>query len=185
MVGGLVAVATLAVTGCDPRPTEPAVPTRAARTRPLGHSDPPEAPGVPAGIEFGRVLRLTGVALDQDSAHAGDQLRLWLYWQSLAAAPEDWRSLTEVVNPVGRVVAREDDYVGERRRRLSKWVIGDRQIDEVRVRIPGSTPQGEYAVVVSILRQDNQTNVRVSNHQGSLPIVSEERVVAATIEVSA
>ncbi|MCC7372149.1 MAG: hypothetical protein IT306_27285 [Chloroflexi bacterium] len=186
----MVGLSVLAA-GCDrklpiiPTPlATPAQPKRAAPT-PLEPAGVPTSPALWVGATFGKSVALEGVTLDQESARAGEYLRLWLHWQSIAPAAEDLRSIGRLVTPQGRVLGSEDDQIGGRRRHLTRWQVGERCVDEMRLRILPSASPGEYGLVIGVLRPDNQTAVPVTTRPQAAASWHEDAVLVAMVEVSA
>lgn len=175
--------------GCDrklpivPTPLAAAPPKKPAPT-PLAPARAPAAPSAPVGATFGRVIALEGVTVDHDSIKAGDDLRIWLYWQSIAPAQEDLRSVGRVVMSNGKVVASEDDQIGGRRRILTRWQIGERVVDEMRLRLTPNTTPGEYGLAIGVLRPDNQTPVPVTRRVSSAQDWQEDAILVGSIEVT-
>ena len=194
LLGGLTAVGLSLVsaglaTGCDrklglvPTPLARSTP-RKVEPAPLPPSGPPTSPGVLVGAIFGRVVTLEGVTIDQDTVKAGDYLRLWLHWQLTAEAQEDWRSVGRLVTGSGRVLASEDDQIGGRRRHLTRWQVGDRAVDEMRVLVSANASSGEYDLAVGVLRPDNQTAVPVTSRLASSATDwQEDAVVVGTVSI--
>ena len=196
LVGGLAVGATVLV-GCQDRlpvPSFAVTPTTgsARRPQPLVDAQAPEAPETRLDVDFGRAVRLEGVTIDRDGVRAGEYLRVWLYWLALDTSHEDLRALGRVISPNGRVVGKEDDQIGRRKNYLSRWRPGDRQVDEMRIRITPTVDPGEYALVMGVLRPDNQTHVPISSLAGASPATSaaqsalwgEDAIIAGTIEVA-
>ena len=186
---GLLAVgASVLASGCDrsfalaPSPLAGA-PARKPTSTPLEPAKPPPAPKTAVGATFGRIVLLEGVTVDQEAVKAGDDLRIWLHWQSVAAASEDWRSIGRLVTANGRVIASEDDQVGGRRRFLTRWQVGERVVDEMRLRVTANCPPGEYGLVVGVLRPDNQTAVPVTARPSAANQGQEDAVLVGTVEV--
>lgn len=150
---------------------------------PLPPANPPVVPAVLVGVTFGRMLRLDGVTIEQETVTAGEYLRLWLHWQTTGPATEDWRSIGRLVTPAGRVLAGEDDQIGGRRRHLTRWQAGDHCVDEMRVLVTAGVPAGEYLLAVGVLRPDNQTSVPVTSRPYSPPDGQEDSVLVGMIEV--
>jgi len=179
--------AILVMAGCDrslPLAQSPLVsPPRTPRAAPLEPISPPDAPAIPIDAVFGRVVRLTGATVERDSLHSGDFLRIWLYWQSVGESQEDLRSVGQIVTDGWRVAASEDDQIGRRRRFLTRWDVGERSVDEMRIRVSPSVGPGEYDLAVSVLRPDNQTHVPITSPPPGLGIWKEDAVLVATIEV--
>jgi hypothetical protein len=178
------------VAGCDRKiavtPTPlPATPARRPEPVPSQPTSPPATPHVLVGASFGRVVTLEGVTLEHDTIRAGDYLRIWLHWRSIAPSSEDLRSIGRLITGNGRVLASEDDQIGGRRRHLSKWQVGDRSIDEMRLRLTANTAPGEYGLVVGVLRSDNQTAVPLTGRSPAGSDWQEDAVLIGTIEVVA
>lgn len=190
LFGGLAAVGlSLLTAGCEPK--LPIVPTRTAtqtprRTEPapLPPAKPPTTPGTTVGAIFGRVLTLEGVTIDQDTVKAGEYLRVWLHWHLTAEPQEDFRSIGRLVTGGGRVVASEDDQVGGRKRHLTRWRVGDRAVDEMRVRVTPSAAPGEYGLAVGVLRPDNQTAVQITSRLPAGSDWQEDAVLVGTVVVT-
>jgi hypothetical protein len=190
LFGGLAAVGLSFLTaGCEPK--LPMVPTKTAaqmprrvEPTPLPPAGPPATPWTRVGAIFGRVLTLEGVTVDQDTVKAGDYLRVWLHWHLTAEPQEDFRSIGRLITGGGRIVASEDDQIGGRKRHLTRWQVGDRAVDEMRVRVAPSAVAGEYGLAVGVLRPDNQTAVPITSRQ---PVVSdwqEDAVLVGTVVVT-
>lgn len=174
-----------AVSACGSRLASPPTPSPASGPRPrLLPVAAPATPGVRTDVDFGRAVRLEGVSVAQDVVRPQEQLRLWLHWRSIGESTEDWRSLCELVAPNGRVAAREDDQIGSRRAGLSRWARGERHIDEMRVRMSPNVARGELAIVISVLRPDNQTRVAITAQPSGTTLAREDAILVATIEVA-
>jgi len=191
LVGGLAVIGlSLFTAGCDRKlPIVPtplaAAPSRRVEPTPLAPSRPPAAPNVLIGATFGRVVTLEGVTIERDAVKAGDHLRIWLHWQSTAQSQDDLRSIGRVVTANGRVLASEDDQIGGRKRHLSRWQIGERVVDEMRLRVTPSSAPGEYGLAIGVLRPDNLTPVPVTSRGPAAATWQEDAVLVGTIEILA
>jgi hypothetical protein len=191
LLGGLAVVGlSLFAAGCDRKlsivPTPLAgTPPRRAEPTPLEAAGPPTAPSVPIGAIFGRVVALDGVTIDRDTVKAGDDLRLWLHWQLIGEAQEDFRSIGRLVIAGGRVLASEDDQIGGRRRHLTRWQVGERGVDEMRLRVTPNAAPGEYGLAIGVLRLDNLTPVPLTSRAPSAADWQEDAVLVGTIVVTA
>ena len=191
LLGGLAGIGiALFTAGCDrklpivPTPLAGSSPRRAAPA-PLAPAGPPSAPGTLVGATFGKVVALEGVTVERDAVKAGDYLRIWLHWHSAAQSQEDLRSIGRVVTSGGRVLASEDDQIGGRKRHLSRWQVGERVVDEMRLRVAPSSAPGEYGLAVGVLRPDNLTAVPVTGRATTAATWQEDAVLVATIEILA
>ena len=189
LLAGLAALGfSLATAACDRKlplvPTSPAsAPARRNEPEPLAPAGAPPAPSTLVGATFGRVVTLEGVTVEKDIVKAGDYLRIWLHWQLAAPSQEDLRSIGRVVTAGGRVLASEDDQIGGRKHHLSRWKVGERVVDEMRVRVTPSSQPGEYGLAIGVLRPDNQTAVPVTGRSPSAATWQEDAVLVATVEV--
>jgi hypothetical protein len=188
LAGALAAGAMSALAACQnplplPVPT-PAATGPARRPQPLAEAEPPGEPAARLDVDFGRTVRLEGVTVEQEVVRAGEYLRVWLHWQATEVSQEDLRALGELIGPNDRVMAKEDDQIGQRRNYLSRWRRGDRHVDEMRIRIAPSTPPGEYGLALSVLRPDNQTRVPITDQPDGTPIWGEDAILAGSIEVA-
>lgn len=188
-LGALAALGLLTLAaGCDrklpivPTPLAGSAPRKTEPT-PLAPAKAPTSPNSSVGATFGKVIALEGITLDQDTVKAGDDLRIWLHWQSVAPSQEDLRSVGRLVTANGRVVASEDDQIGGRKRYLTRWQVGDRSVDEMRVRLAPSATPGEYGLVVGVLRPDNQTPVPVTGRSSTSQDWQEDAVLVGTVVV--
>jgi hypothetical protein len=131
------------------------------------------------------VLGLEGVTIDRETVQAGELLRVWLHWQSVGPATEDWRSIGRLVAPTGRIVASEDDQIGGRKYHLTRWASAERRVDEMRIRVAASAGAGDYSLLIGVLRADNQTTVPVTGRVASTAPGQEDAVLVGTIDVLA
>ena len=191
LVGGLAGLGlSLFMAGCDGK--LPTVPTplagsqpRRTEPAPLAPAGPPTTPRTLVGATFGRVLTLEGVTVEKDVVKAGDYLRIWLHWHATAHSQEDLRSIGRVVTSGGRVLASEDDQIGGRKRHLSRWQVGERVVDEMRLRVTPSSAPGEYGLAIGVLRPDNLTAVPLTSRAPSATTWQEDAVLVGTVEVLA
>jgi hypothetical protein len=189
LLGGLAASGlAIVMAGCDrslslgPAPLA-TVPPRRPQPAPLEAVDPPETPAIMLDAVFGRMVRLEGVTIERETARPGEYLRLWLYWQCVGVSQEDLRSIGQVTAEGWRVLASEDDQIGRRRRFLSRFEVGERSVDEMRIRIVPSVGPGEYGIAVGVLRPDNQTRVPLTSRPPGVEVWKEDGVVVGMIEV--
>jgi hypothetical protein len=191
LLGGiaLIGLSTFA-SGCER--SLASVPTPFATSQPkqlqpaaLQSVAPPSSPSVLVGATFGKVVALEGVTIERETVRAGEYLRFWLHWQATTPASEDLRSIGRLVTANGRVLASEDDQIGGRRRHLTRWQVGERNVDEMRLRISPNAVSGEYGLLVGVLRPDNQTAVPMTTRPRSVASWQEDAVLVATIEVVA
>jgi hypothetical protein len=190
LLGGLAALGlSVIASGCDrklsivPTPLA-ATPSRRVEPAPLAPAGPPSTPGLTVGATFGRVVALDGITIDRDTVKAGDDLRFWLHWQLIGEAQEDFRSIGRLVTPGGRVLASEDDQIGGRRRHLSRWQVGERGVDEMRLRVTPNVAPGEYGLAIGVLRLDNLTPVPLTGRSSSAADWQEDAVLVGTIVVA-
>ncbi len=190
LVHGLaVAGLSVVLAGCDRKLPMVPTPSTTAIRKPeppaLAPAGAPAVPGSPIGATFGRVLVLEGVTVERDVVKAGEYLRIWLHWQSAAPSQEDFRSIGRVVGLGERVLASEDDQIGGRKRHLSRWQLGEKVVDEMRLRVTPSSAPGEYGLAIGVLRPDNLTPVPITGRAASATTWQEDAVLVGTVEIVA
>jgi len=191
LLGGMAAAGlSVLAAGCDRKLPIMATPLASAPSRrteppPLAPAKPPVSPAIPIGAIFGKEVCLDGVTIDHDTIAAGDDLRIWLHWQLIGEPQEDLRSIGRLVMAGGRVLASEDDQIGGRRRHLTRWQVGDRSIDEMRLEVTPNVAPGEYGLAIGVLRLDNLTTVPMTSRTPSAPDWQEDAVLVGTIVVTA
>jgi hypothetical protein len=176
--------------GCERKlPLVPTPLTSPATRKPeppaLAPAGAPATPRLLIGATFGRVLALEGVTVERDIVTAGHYLRIWLHWQSVAPSQEDLRSIGRVVGLGERVLASEDDQVGGRKYHLSRWRVGEKVVDEMRLRVTASSAPGEYGLAIGVLRPDNLTPVPITARAASGTTWQEDAMLVSTVEVVA
>lgn len=192
LLGGLAMVSLSALAaGCEgklpplPTPLAGAQPRRVSPA-PLEPAKPPAVPSIMLGASFGKVVTLEGVTVEREIVPAGEYFRIWLHWLAIAPATEDLRSIGRLMSPTGRVLASEDDQIGGRRRHLTRWRVGERNIDEMRMLVAPSAAAGEYGLIVGVLRPDNQTSVPLTTRPQTTPASwQEDAVLVSMVEVTA
>jgi hypothetical protein len=189
LLGGLAASGiAIVLAGCDrPLPLNPnaltSTPARKPQPVPLEPVAPPAAPDVTLDAVFGRVVRLEGVTIERETVRPGEYLRIWLHWQSVAPSQEDLRTAGQLIADGWKVLASEDDQIGRRKRFLSRWDIGERSVNEMRIRVGPSVGPGEYGLAVGVLRPDNQTHVPLTSRLPASSVWKEDAVLVGTIDV--
>jgi hypothetical protein len=82
-------------------------------------------------------------------------------------------------------LASEDDQIGGRKRYLTRWQVGERVVDEMRLRLTPNTTPGEYSLAIGVLRPDNQTPVPVTARAAVAQDWQEDAILVGTVEVTA
>ncbi|HLB48544.1 MAG TPA: glycosyltransferase family 39 protein [Anaerolineales bacterium] len=90
-------------------------------------------------INFPPEMRLLGYALEMDNVRPGGEIRLTLYWQSLAVMDRDWSVFVHVVDEHGIVVAQRDTYPGLGLMPTRKWAVGQTVADTYVINVPPTT----------------------------------------------
>lgn len=113
----------------------------------------------PVAIPFGEAIRLRGVDVDATAARPGGSLRLTLYWQSLAAAREDYTVFAHLVGDAPQPVAQVDGPPAFGMFPTSRWQPGDLVRDPRELALPPDLPPGRYTVLVGLYRPGDGTRV--------------------------
>jgi hypothetical protein len=82
------------------------------------------------------------------------ELKLTLYWESLAPSSVDWSSFVHLRNERGEIVAQHDQPAGGGELPSSLWEPGEVVADPVRLALPPELKAGSYTLVAGLYRQD-------------------------------
>jgi hypothetical protein len=99
---------------------------------------------------FGGVIRLLGYDLDPAGAAPGQTFRLTLYWESLAAAPQDYTVFTHLLDAQGRIVGQQDRQPLGGERPTTSWLPGEFLTDVYELSVPPDAPSGTYTIEVGL-----------------------------------
>ena len=139
---------------------------------PSGATLKPEAvkPQHPLSIELGRppVIALRGYTLSLEPGQSktnsesdSQNLKLELYWASLAATPTNWSIFVHLRNQSGETVAQKDGPAGGGRYPTSLWDPGEILVDELTILLLDELPAGEYSLVVGLYNLADGTRLTV------------------------
>jgi hypothetical protein len=122
-------------------------------------------------LDFEGKVHLIGYALEPaDQASPGTQMKLTLYWQSVARLGEGWSLFTHVLAPNGTQLANVDNVGvlrqvqavgGEQRQALppSDWQPGKVYVDEQAFEMPRAVTVPEVTIAVGIWREKARLDV--------------------------
>jgi 4-amino-4-deoxy-L-arabinose transferase-like glycosyltransferase len=97
---------------------------------------------------FGDRFRLLGYDLQAGPAHAGETLRLTVYWQALQPIETDFTTFAHLVAPDGALVGQNDHWPRNWTYPTSFWVSGEVVVDEYTVPIDAAAAPGKYDLLV-------------------------------------
>jgi hypothetical protein len=104
---------------------------------------------VKVDTKFGTALQLLGYRTKNISAfHPGDFVKLDLYWQSLAAAHDDYTLFAHLVDSSGALVAQKDSAPRDGTYATSIWDAGEIVIDPYTLTIPPDARPGIYRIEI-------------------------------------
>ncbi|MEL7433513.1 MAG: hypothetical protein AAFN11_06170, partial [Chloroflexota bacterium] len=127
-----------------------------------------ENPANPDASNFDNTLRLLGTAsLTQDTFTTGDTLSLELFWTLTHAPTErDYRSIVQLVNPQGFVVAEQSNFTPGRLA-TRHWLTGYYTQETIALEIPAYTPPADYQLIVGVYDAETNTRLNVLNSAGN------------------
>ena len=79
-------------------------------------------------------------------------MRVALDWEALGTFPQDYSVFLHVVDAEGVLHAQLDGYPLDGERPTSTWRPGERLLDERVIILPPDLPEGEYRLLVGLLR---------------------------------
>jgi hypothetical protein len=97
--------------------------------------------------DFGAQIRLAAYHLDQHVIHAGDQLPIRLYLQTLSRMTIDYNMLLRLVNAEGIELWRAEGWPCVDP--TSNWIVGNFCIHEDRIHIPAHAQPGTYELTIT------------------------------------
>ncbi len=116
----------------------------------------------PMEVEFGGRMRLLGYDLAETRIKPGDQLRLALYWETLAPMERDWSVFVHLNDPlIGAPIAQRDMYPGQGLQATRLLAPGQRLICHYVIQVPETVYAPAKAELVVGL-YDFQTSARLS-----------------------
>lgn len=107
--------------------------------------------GVPSPAQkfdarFGEVARLVGY----DVSQAERNVRVVLYWQSLAPTQTSYTAFVHLLDESGAIRAQRDQIPGAGAYPTTSWVKGEYMVDVYDISIPRDAPLGEYKIEIGM-----------------------------------
>ncbi len=111
----------------------------------------------PVTAVFGELIQLQGYELEESE----DQIRLTLYWQSVAAGQEDYTRYVHLLNPeTGEILAQIDSYPQHNSYPTSQWIPGEIVADTLVLDLTDGLPD-TYEIGVGFYRQEGESVLRL------------------------
>lgn len=107
-------------------------------------------PAQPLEANFGNLVRLTGYTIEPTQPVPGLPLRLTLYWQALAALPDDYTVFVHLRRPGGDTAAQADHRPLDNLYPTSLWPAGEIIRESSYLSLPGDLPPGSYELWVGL-----------------------------------
>lgn len=107
-------------------------------------------PALAEPVDFGRTIALRGVKLVPAGVRAGQELRVFLYWQALQPPGGDYTVFVHLLDQQERIVAQKDSPPLENHYPSSLWQGGETVADEVSLAVPAELPAGEYRLAIGL-----------------------------------
>ena len=128
-------------------------------------------PANPTAIRLGEWVSLNGSTTINPNLKPGEVLYLDLYWESLTPMTTSYTIFVHLLggyNPKteGPVWAGTDTLPGAGSYPTTRWVAGERIVDEIQVQIPADMPAGQYQIELGWYELDTMQRVPVLNDAG-------------------
>ncbi|MCL4297613.1 MAG: glycosyltransferase family 39 protein [Anaerolineae bacterium] len=107
-------------------------------------------PAQPLAANFGNLVRLTGYTVEPAQPAPGALLRLTLYWQALAALPDDYTVFVHLRRPGGDTAAQADHRPLDNLYPTSLWPAGETIRESSYLSLPGDLSPGSYELWVGL-----------------------------------
>lgn len=127
-------------------------------------------------VKFENGVTLVGYRLATDRLHAGESIRLVLYWQTDAPLGFDYNVFTHLLDPAGFLRGQQDNAPVGGTYPTSQWAPGEVIVDAYDIALPADASSGAYSLEVGLY--DWVTQAREQTVSG------DDRVILpATIQV--
>jgi 4-amino-4-deoxy-L-arabinose transferase-like glycosyltransferase len=107
-------------------------------------------PHVAMSADLGGQVRFLGYDLPVSTAHPGETLYLYLYWQALAEVARDYKVFAQVLDTQDQIVAQSDEIAGAASYPTSHWIPGLIVRDRLLLTIDPSAKTGQHRLIVGL-----------------------------------
>ena len=126
--------------------------------------------------DFGGLIRLAGLELEDATLDAGGSTRVTFYLQALAEMDTNYNVLARLVAPDGSELWREEGWPWGAP--TAGWPLREVRPDGHTVAVPADAPPGLYKLVLGFYDPDDFAPLAVTDPRSGAPIHSGERDVA-------
>ena len=119
------------------------------------------------GWLLGNGVRLLGYDMDE-GAKAGANLRLTLYWQSVAEMTESYTVFTHLLDSESVIRGQQDRLPGVPQAPTTSWIEGEVIADPYEIAVDPAAPGGEYVVEIGMYHAATMERLRVYDAQGAI-----------------
>jgi len=131
--------------------------------------------------DLGGLVRLRGFDLSPETEIApGDEARLTLYWESLAATETDYKVFVHLADKTERIWGQHDGHPLDALAPTSFWQPGDVVRDEHVLAVASDAPPGEYRLLAGLYEEATMTRLLVERG----PEAGGDRVLLTRVRVS-
>jgi hypothetical protein len=129
----------------------------------------PARPDHTLSVPFGEAILLAGYDAAIRDTHLGPQLRVTLYWESLAEVQEDYKLSIRILDSKGHLGGVRDAFPVRESYRTDNWRPGETIVDAHDVALLAGLPPGDYALQVTMYEPD--TLAPLATHViGTIPL---------------
>ena len=123
----------------------------------------------PVDAQFGSLARLAGYRLEPEALAPGQPLTVTLYWRVEGSTRESYHVTAQLMRD-GEKIAQHDGLPAGGRRPTTSWLPGEVVADAHPIVVPTDLPQGQYAILVALYRDDERLPVGPDTDFVLLPI---------------
>ncbi len=135
----------------------------------------------PRHANFGGQVRLEGYDLAYtEPLHAGDRVRLTLFWRGQQAHLPPYKVFNQAVDEGGRMAAQKDSYSRCDRLPTPEWPPGELVADTFDIQISDDAPAGVYSLVSGLYAEETMERLPVLDDAGQ-PV--DDKVHIADLEI--
>jgi hypothetical protein len=107
-------------------------------------------PAYPMVADLEDQVRFLGYDLPVNTAHPGDTLYLYLYWEALPNVSRDYKVFTQLLDDDGEIIAQHDKVAGAEAYPTSHWTPGYTVKDRFLLTIRPEAPAGSYRLIAGL-----------------------------------
>jgi 4-amino-4-deoxy-L-arabinose transferase-like glycosyltransferase len=117
-------------------------------------------------LDFGDALRLIAYRIDADSAAAGTDIHMDLYWQALGAQRPDLSVEVVILDPAGGMIGRSRRWPADNGTSIQIWSADTIYADSRTLRVADAAPPGPAQIILTVREGSRSGPPVLASHAG-------------------